>query len=99
MGGFKGRVLTLFVGASALAIAAFPGAAAAQDSASTVGAPGDSETQGQSAATGSDASEDIVVTGIRASLREAAAIKRNAQGVVDAISADDIGKFPDTYLA
>ena len=47
------------------------------------------------------ASEDnvIVVTGIRASLRESMNIKRDAQGVVDAISAEDIGKFPDTNLA
>ena len=42
---------------------------------------------------------DIVVTGIRASLRESIDIKRNAQGIVDAISAEDIGKFPDTNLA
>jgi TonB-dependent receptor len=43
--------------------------------------------------------EEVVVSGIRASLREAADIKRNANGVVDAISAEDIGKFPDTNLA
>ncbi|HET7817394.1 MAG TPA: TonB-dependent receptor [Sphingomicrobium sp.] len=43
--------------------------------------------------------DDIVVTGIRASLRSAMNVKRNAQGVVDAISAEDIGKFPDTNLA
>lgn len=41
----------------------------------------------------------IIVTGIRASLRKSMNIKRNAQGVVDAISAEDIGKFPDTNLA
>ncbi|MBS7668958.1 TonB-dependent receptor [Croceicoccus sp. 1NDH52] len=41
----------------------------------------------------------IIVTGIRASLQAAADIKREAQGVVDAISAEDIGKFPDTNLA
>ncbi|WP_245626648.1 TonB-dependent receptor [Croceicoccus naphthovorans] len=49
-----------------------------------------------------DAAEDdnvILVTGIRASLEAAADIKREAQGVVDAISAEDIGKFPDTNLA
>lgn len=45
------------------------------------------------------ASDDIVVTGIRASLRASLDIKRDAQGVVDAISAEDIGKFPDTNLA
>lgn len=41
----------------------------------------------------------IIVTGIRASLQDALNIKRNAIGVVDAISAEDIGKFPDTNLA
>ena len=42
---------------------------------------------------------DIVVTGVRASLERSIAIKRNSFGVVDAISAEDIGKFPDTNLA
>jgi TonB-dependent receptor len=43
--------------------------------------------------------DEIVVTGIRASLDRAIDIKRNSAGVVDAISAEDIGKFPDTNLA
>lgn len=43
--------------------------------------------------------QDIVVTGIRASLERSINIKRNSFGVVDAISAEDIGKFPDTNLA
>jgi len=43
--------------------------------------------------------EEIVVTGIRGSLLQALAVKRNASGIVDAISAEDIGKFPDTNLA
>lgn len=43
--------------------------------------------------------EEIVVTGIRSSLERAADIKRQADGVVDAISAEDIGKFPDSNLA
>ena len=42
---------------------------------------------------------DIVITGIRASLRQSMDIKRNSQGVVDAISAEEMGKFPDTNLA
>jgi TonB-dependent receptor len=46
-----------------------------------------------------DADEEIVVTGVRASLDRAIDIKRNSNGVVDAISAEDIGKFPDTNLA
>lgn len=43
--------------------------------------------------------EEIVTTGIRGSLRQAMDVKRDSSGVVDAISAEDIGKFPDTNLA
>ncbi|WP_049722151.1 TonB-dependent receptor [Gilvimarinus polysaccharolyticus] len=43
--------------------------------------------------------EEVVVTGIRASLDRAMDVKRDATGVVDAISAEDIGKMPDANLA
>jgi TonB-dependent receptor len=43
--------------------------------------------------------EEVVVTGIRASLQRSMDQKREAVGVVDVISAEDIGKFPDTNLA
>ncbi|MBU2179829.1 MAG: hypothetical protein KJ930_10415, partial [Gammaproteobacteria bacterium] len=43
-----------------------------------------------------DKIEVIAVTGIRGSLIKAMDIKRSSDGVVDAISAEDIGKFPDT---
>ena len=43
--------------------------------------------------------EEIIVTGIRSSLTRSMDIKRDAIGVVDAISAEDIGKFPDANLA
>src|SRR3546814_2920770 len=47
-----------------------------------------------------DASQEtIVVTGIRGSLQRNLDIKRNAAGVVDAISSEDIGKFPDSNVA
>lgn len=39
--------------------------------------------------------ETVVVTGIRASLESALVVKRDAAQVMDAISAEDIGKFPD----
>ena len=41
----------------------------------------------------------VVVTGIRGSLTGSMNLKRDAQGVVDGIVAEDIGKFPDTNLA
>ncbi len=47
----------------------------------------------------SDNIEVIQVSGIRSSVQESMGIKRDSAGVVDAISAEDIGKFPDTNLA
>ncbi|WP_448664240.1 TonB-dependent receptor [Sphingomonas sp. CJ20] len=81
---------TLARSASAIAIAAcfmVPGIASAQDAA----APAQAED--------AQSGDEIVVTGIRASLERAIQIKRDAPGIVDAISAEDIGKFPDTNLA
>ena len=46
-----------------------------------------------------EAVEEVVVTGIRGSLQAAIDLKRETSGVMDAISAEDIGKFPDTNLA
>ena len=43
--------------------------------------------------------EEVVVTGIRSSLQRAQDMKRYSAGVVDAITAEDIGDFPDTNLA
>ncbi|MCY4338158.1 MAG: TonB-dependent receptor [Gammaproteobacteria bacterium] len=43
--------------------------------------------------------EEVVVTGIRKSLQQSHEIKRDAENLVDAISATDIGKFPDENLA
>jgi TonB-dependent receptor len=43
--------------------------------------------------------QEVVITGLRQSLVNAESIKRDASGVVDAITAEDIGKFPDTNLA
>ena len=51
----------------------------------------------QEAAT--DDVEVIAVRGIKASLINSSALKRDASGVVDAISAEEMGKFPDTNLA
>lgn len=43
--------------------------------------------------------EDIVVTGIRESLRSVQRIRRNSVQIVDAVVADDIGKLPDVNTA
>ena len=43
--------------------------------------------------------ETIVITGIRGSLQRNMDIKRESLGLVDAITMEDIGKFPDANLA
>ncbi|KAF1722771.1 TonB-dependent receptor [Pseudoxanthomonas wuyuanensis] len=43
--------------------------------------------------------DTITVTGYRASLERSQIVKRSANAIVDAISAEDIGKFPDTNAA
>jgi iron complex outermembrane receptor protein len=68
-------------------VAALP--AAAQDQSASPQATEISEAQGQ----------EIIVTGIRGSLQRNLDAKREASGVVDVISAEDIGKFPDSNVA
>jgi iron complex outermembrane receptor protein len=72
----------------ALGAIAFSGSLFAADA-----APADSNTNS------TDTLQEVVVTGIRASLQKSLDIKRDSLGVVDAISAEDIGKFPDSNLA
>ena len=100
--------LALSTSFGALAIAAAPVFAQATggEPSATNAQPGggqavDSDTarSGTVADQENGAVDDIVVTGVRASLDRAIAIKRDSPGVVDAISAEDIGKFPDTNLA
>jgi iron complex outermembrane recepter protein len=42
--------------------------------------------------------QEVVVTGIRASLQKSLDVKEQSVGVVDAISSEDIGAFPDASL-
>lgn len=62
---------------------------------------GEPPQNGASAAAPDDsqASEEIVVTGYRASLAQALATKRAADAIVDSVSAEDVGKFPNTNVA
>ncbi len=43
--------------------------------------------------------EEVLVTGIKASLERSVDIKRNSDQMVEAITADDIGKMPDQNIA
>ncbi len=41
----------------------------------------------------------VTITGMRGSLQSSMNTKRDSTGIIDAITAEDIGKFPDTNLA
>jgi iron complex outermembrane recepter protein len=43
--------------------------------------------------------ETVVVTGIRAGIESAIAIKQDSMSIVEVVSAEDIGKLPDTSIA
>jgi len=53
----------------------------------------------QSSEQGATTLDGISVTGVRASIQKSLVDKRNAPGIVDAISAEDMGKFPDLNLS
>ena len=48
---------------------------------------------------GSGDLQEIVVTGLRQSLENAEALKKNSQNLVDSIVAEDVGKLPDNNVA
>ncbi len=76
--------ITCGIAASALAAALVNTPALAQDAAPAAQA---------------EDKDEIVVTGIRASLERAADIKREADQVLDVITAEDVGKLPDANVA
>ena len=84
-----GAVLALAGAGSVFAQSAAPAdpaasAAAAKPAASTANA-----TEGQ----------QVVVTGIRRGIEAAISVKKNSDNIVEAVSAEDIGKLPDSSIA
>jgi TonB-dependent receptor len=56
------------------------------------------QVSAQEAAPPTEEMEEVVVSGIRASMRDSLGIKRESIQVVDAISAEDVGDFPDKNI-
>jgi iron complex outermembrane receptor protein len=77
------------IAAVALAVPAF-----AQD---TTAAPATQET-GSSDPSAQSTAPDIVVTGYARSIANAIAAKKNAVNIIEAVSAEDIGKLPDVSI-
>ncbi|NJR79410.1 TonB-dependent receptor [Sphingomonas corticis] len=101
----KGWSRVCMTGLATIFVAAGAGAAGAQERRA---GPEDAQIKDQpadaaAAQTGTpldeEAGADIVVTGLRESLRRATDIKRQAPNIVDSIVADDIGKLPDQNIA
>lgn len=84
-GGGRNRTLgfKLMMGASVIGLTVLGGAAQAQ----AVAAAQDTTV------------DEIVVTGLRASLNRSIDVKRSASLIVDSIASEDLGKFPDTNVA
>ena len=81
------RVRALLTGIAALSCAALAGAVGAEEA----DAGQEDETEA--------ITEEMVVYGIRGSMEQSLQRKRNADHFVDAITAEDIGAFPDQNLA
>jgi iron complex outermembrane receptor protein len=89
---FLGRHIALYSSVALIALGSAGGALAQE----TGGAPVDPSLGGGTPAPTSD---EIVVTGIRASLDASAKLKRNTPTIVESVSAEDIGKLPDVSIA
>lgn len=88
----------LLAGVSVMALGFSANPAFAQDSAQAA-----DKTKPESASTSTETKDAkgqaIVVTGVRAALQSARARKKNADTVMDSITATDIGAFPDKSVA
>ena len=100
------KTRNMLISASVIAAFCFVNAAIAQDSptaspaASTASTP-QAATPAPSASTANHTAVlgAVSVVGVRASLAASLETKRNADAIVDAVTAQDIGKFPTTNVA
>jgi len=91
------RVLKGGVSITALCIIAAP--AMAQTAATPSSGSASQDAQASAGTTEAKAKDEIIVTGIRGALQSARGRKKNADTVIDSISATDIGAFPDKSVA
>jgi TonB-dependent receptor len=94
----QGNLQNSTTGAPAAPQPAVP-ATANTTSAQEAGQPQDTTTDPATTQGNSVEGTEVVVTGLRGSLQRNLDIKRTSSGVVDVISAEDIGKFPDSNVA
>jgi len=96
---FKKKILPNLI-ALMLGTAAFPSIYAADDvPQGTQAAPGSQAAPETLAAKGTESVQQIEVHGIRETLSKNLAEKRDSQNIVDSVTAEDVGKFPDKNVA
>jgi iron complex outermembrane receptor protein len=81
----------------AVFLSVLAGSAYAQEAAPVVTAPATSAAADKKA--DEPVVQSVVVSGIRRGIEAAISIKRNSNSIVEAISAEDIGKLPDSSVA
>jgi TonB-dependent receptor len=86
-------------GVSIIALCGAAAAAAAQGTNADQQSPSPQSSSPTAADSTSEKKDDIVIVGVRRALATAQAIKKNADTVVDSVTATDIGAFPDTSAA
>jgi len=79
------KVVLMTTAACSVAMAGMATAAFAQDN--------------PASATPADESQTVIVTGIRRGLQDSLTIKKKSTSIVEAVSAEDIGKLPDASIA
>jgi iron complex outermembrane recepter protein len=89
---YKRNLLSLALASATMMLAAQVHAQAQQPP------PADQDDQDEEEASATEL-DRVVVTGIRASIEESIETKRQETGIVEAVSAEDIGKLPDVSIA
>ena len=99
---FKLKPTIAFAGQAtvgALVALAGTGSVFAQGASPSEPAASSPETAVTKAGAAAPDSQQVVVTGIRRGIEAAISVKKNSDQIVEAISAEDIGKLPDTTIA
>ncbi|MFT4075770.1 MAG: TonB-dependent receptor [Asticcacaulis sp.] len=86
------KAVLMTTAACSLAMAGLATAALAQEATATI------QTKSDDPAT-ADQTQTVVVTGIRRGLQDSLTIKKKNTSIVEAVSAEDIGKLPDASIA
>jgi TonB-dependent receptor len=99
LGGSRVKRIRRGVSTLALATAGWVAPALAAEDPPVIAASPQDQTPPAAPADAPESEDQIVVTGIRASLTSARNIKRNADQIVDSVTAQDIGALPDRSVS